>query len=122
MTSSQIAQTMLLAFWAVATMILTSAQLRVIKRPPPRRKAYVVAWLICSLLLGALLTMTDREVGVSEPSRVATNLALCAGVSGLALAAGEWWTRSTSRLGPMSALTLFFVHAIVVLVIGHAFI
>lgn len=122
MTSSQIAQTVLLAVWAVATMILTSAQLRVIKRAPPRRRAYVLAWLICSLLLGALLTMTDREVGVVGLSRVATNFALCGAVSGLALAAGAWWTRRTSRSGPIPALTLFFVHAIVVLVIGYAFI
>lgn len=122
MTSSQIAQTVLVAVWAVAAMVLTSAQLRVMRREPPRRGAYVVAWLICSLLLAALLTMTDRGVGVGGPFRVVSNFTLCAGVSGLALATGAWWTRRQSRIGPLRFLALFVVHAIVVLLVAFPFI
>ncbi|MEX2152550.1 MAG: hypothetical protein WD825_04375 [Gemmatimonadaceae bacterium] len=122
MTSSQIAQAVLLAVWTVATLILTSAQLRVMQRAPPRRGAYVAAWVICSLLLGALLAMTDRGVGVCGPSRLATNFALCAVVSGLALAAGAWGTRRLAWAGPARFLTLLALHALVVFVAAYPFI
>jgi hypothetical protein len=121
LTSSQIAQTVLLAVWAVAAMMLASAQLRVLERAPPRRNAYIAAWVACSLLLGALLTMTDRGVGVGGPSRLATNLALCGVVSGLALAAGAWGTRRLTWAGPARFLTLLALHALVVFVAAYPF-
>jgi hypothetical protein len=122
-TSTQAAETVLIAAWAVATMVLTSAQLRVAKRRSWRR--YIVAWLFCTLLLGALLSAMDFMVGRAEPMRILADVMLAAVISGLALAAGArwirrpWWAQTNE---PLRTITLLLIQGLVVLVAAYPFI
>lgn len=125
MNSSQIARAVLGAVWIVAVLLLTSAQLRVVARPPPRRRRYAVASLVCALVGGWLLSAMDRATGRAESARIVADFALAALVAAAGLAAGAWWTRRPdwmNRRGPARFLTLALIHGFVVLVLGYAFI
>lgn len=117
MNSTQIARLITIAVGVVATLVLTSAQLRVVQRPAPRGGRYLVAWVVCALVLGGLVSATDRIVGQSDTMRSIVNFATAGAVSALALGIGMWWTDrsrwatagSTSRL-----LTLLTIHGLTI--------
>lgn len=122
MNSSEIARTVLIAVWIVATLLLTSAQLRVLASTSNRRKRYIIAWLVCLVVLGGLLSAMDSATGSIGVTRRVANFALAATVSAVALAAGEWWTRRpawANMRGTARFLTIALIHALVVLVIGY---
>ena len=90
MTSSQIAQTATYAVGLVSVLALTSAQLRVFRRPPPRTTALVIAWVVCTLVLGGLLVTTGTFVGRTDVMQRVTDVAIAMVVSGVALGTAEW--------------------------------
>jgi hypothetical protein len=124
-SSSQIARSVLLALWIVAALTLTSAQLRVVARAGNRRVRNLVAWLVCTLVLGGLLVAMDRATGKIETTRGIADVSLGAFVSAAALAAGSWFANrpeweDQGRLARF--LTLFFFHVLVVLITAFPFI
>ena len=125
MSSSDSARLVLIALWLVGTLVSASAQLRVVKHPAPRRTRYAIAWLVCTLVGGGLLTMMDNMIGSADWPRRLSNAALAAGVFGAALAAGAWLTQRpewTRMHGVLRFLTLAVLHATVVFVAGYFFI
>ena len=125
MTSSQSARLILLALWFVATLLLTSAQLRVIAVEPPRRWRYVVAWIGCTLIGGALLSMVDNAVGRADWGRRIANTVLSAAVAAVALGTGAWVTQRPEwlkRHGVVRFLTLLLLQAVVILIVAYTFI
>ena len=118
MSSSQIALAVLGAKWLVASLVVTSAMLRIAARPRQRVWHYVVAWVVCTVVLGALLSATDVATGSIAIERKLSDFFLAAAVSALALVGGWAWTRrpawsESGRVGRF--LTLFLVHAIIIL-------
>ncbi len=91
MNSSQIAKLVLVALFGVAALLVSSAQWRVVQQPTPRRRAYVVAGAVSTILLAGLVSATDYMVG--RRGTFVMNLAMAAVVCALALGVGEWWTR-----------------------------
>jgi hypothetical protein len=125
LTSTQLAQVTLVLDWMIAAVTLTSASRTGARRQPFSVRRYVVALLLCSLVLGAILMMTDRVVGRTGTSRAVEDLGFALGVSSLALGAGAWWTHRTawaSMSGPSRWLTLFLLEAFVVLLASYPFI
>lgn len=117
MTSSEIAQLVLVAQIGIAALVLTSLQWRVLRRSPPRRGAYMVAWVACIVILGGLIWLTDVPVGnTSLPRRVNSGL-LVAGVGAVALAAGQWVHGRFPREGKrvLRGLAVFLAHLAIVL-------
>lgn len=122
MNSSEIARTALIAVWIVATLLLTSAQLRVLASTSNRRKRYIIAWLVCLVVLGGLLSAMDGATGSIGMTRRLGNFALAATVSAVSLAVGGWWASRSARANVRGAarfLTLALIHALVVLVISY---
>ena len=121
MSSSESAQAVLLALWAVAALTFASAQWRVMRAPDPRRRRYVIAWLACTLIIGTLLSLMDGVTGRVEWSRRFAN-ALLAGIVAVAgLGAGAWLTHRPLwvRWHPAARfLTLVLLHAVVLLLVG----
>ena len=91
MTSSDIARAVLVAMIAIATMLATSAQLRVAKRPDGRARRYVVAWLVCVFVLSGLIWVTDAQVGNVDWRRRLVSVGVIGGIFAVALGAGAWW-------------------------------
>lgn len=77
---------------AMAALLLTSAQLRVFKGAPPRRTRYVIAWLVCAIVLGAVMSYVDSQVGRAALADRLGSFAVAAVICAVALFAG-------SRLG-----------------------
>ena len=125
MNSSQTARVVLFALWVIATLLLASVQTRVLASPTSRRVRYLVAWLVCTLVLGWLLLAMDTITGnIDVPRRVADVL-FAALLSAAGLAAGSWWSRRpgwVNRHGATRFLALALIHGLVVLVLGFAFI
>jgi hypothetical protein len=118
MSSSQIALTVLGTKWLVASLLVTSAMLRVASRPRRRLWHYALAWVVCTAVLGALLALTDNATGRGDMSRRIADVFLSAGVTALALIGGWAWTSraawaETGRM--VRFLTLFLVHAVIIL-------
>ena len=86
MTSSQIALAASLVSVAVSAAVLASAQMRVLRRPPPRRNAYLVAWIVSAVVLGAFRTLADRVVGNVIVQVALADFAWMAGISAVSLA------------------------------------
>ena len=105
MNSSQTALVVGVASILISAGVLTTAQLRVLARPEPRTKVYLVAWLVTLALLGGLRTASDFMVGTASPGRIAFSLAWIAIASAVALVAGH-------RV-PRKASLIFVVHAVV---------
>jgi hypothetical protein len=124
LTSSQIARTAVFAVWLIAVLVLTSAQLRALASPTSRPRRHVVAWLVCTLVLGAFLSATDHVTGSIAASRKFADFSLAALISAISLGAGAWWSSRSawSRLGNTTRLlTLALIHALVVLVTAYFF-
>jgi hypothetical protein len=114
LTSSQLATVIRVALIAVAALVLTAAELRVIAKPPPRRVRYVVAWLACSAILGGLAIYLDTRVGLTAPGDRVLSVAGAALLSAAALAVGAWWTRRpawNSYSRPIAVASLLAVQA-----------
>jgi hypothetical protein len=117
-SSSQIALTVLSAKWLIASLLVTSAMLRVVSRPRRRPWHYAVAWVVCTAVLGALLSATDAATGSIALQRKLSDVLLAGAVSALALVGGWAWTRRAAwgQTGRMVRfLTLFLVHAVIIL-------
>ena len=117
MNSTQIARLITIAVGVVATLVLTSAQLRVVQRPAPRHGRYLVAWVVCALVLGGLVSATDRLVGQVDTVRSIVNVVSAGAVSALALGVGMWWTDRSrwATAGSMSKLfTLVSIHGLTI--------
>jgi hypothetical protein len=94
----------------VAGLVLTSAQLRVLRRPPPRRVAYVVAWILATLFLGAFRTLADYAVGNSGPGVAMRNLAWTAAVCAASLFVADAIARHTfARLLAMHCAVVLLI-------------
>lgn len=117
MTSSEIAQIALAAQIAVAALVLTSLQLRVLRRSPPRRRAYVVAWVVSIVIVGGLIWLSDMPVGNTGLARRVNSGLLVAVVGAVALAAGSWVSGRFPGDGKrvLRGLALFFVHLAITL-------
>ena len=118
MSSSQVALAILAAKWLVASLLVTSAMLRIASRPRRRPWHYALAWVVCTAVLGGLLSMTDVATGRIAFDRRLEDFFLAGAVSALALVGGWAWTRraawpQTGRL--VRFLTLFLVHAVIIL-------
>ena len=118
MSSSHIALAVLGAKWLVASLLVTSAVLRIAARPRQRVWHYVLAWVVCTVVLGGLLSATDAATGREDMGRRFADFFLAAGVTALALVGGWAWTSraqwaQTSRV--VRVLTLFLIHAVIIL-------
>ena len=125
MSSSQIARVVLGALWLIATLLLTSAHTRVLAKPQPSRRRYIVAWLVCVVVLGALLSAMDNVTGRGDRARVISDFAIAAVMTAAALGAAAWWTHRPAWADKRRAarfLTRALIHGFVVLVLGYAFI
>lgn len=125
MTSSQSARAVLLALWFVASLMLTSVQLRVIPAAQPRHWRYAFAWFGCTLIGGALLSVMDDAIGRSDWGRRWANASFAATVSAAGLGAGAWLTQRPAWTRMHRAarfLTLVLLHALVVLIVAYPFI
>jgi hypothetical protein len=125
LTSSETAQGVRLALWFVATLLLTSAQLRVVPAARPRYRRYVFAWFGCTLIGGALLSLMDTVVGQTDWTRRLANAAIAASVSAVGLGAGAWLTQRlewTRMQRGARFLTLVLLHALVILIVAYPFI
>lgn len=112
MNSSQRALLTLGALWLVATLSLTSAQLRVLAGPPPRGRRYLVAWLVCTLLFGGLLSYLDQVTGRARMTASLYNFGLAGILSGVALTAGGFVERNSRSA---RFLRLVLLHGLIVL-------
>lgn len=124
MTSSEIARTAQFAYLLIAALLFTSAQLRVLEKPTSRRRRHGVAWLVCTLVLGAFAATTDHFTGSTALSRKVADFALAAVICAISLGAGAWWTTrpAWARLGGGARLmTLALIHAVVVFVASYPF-
>jgi hypothetical protein len=118
MSSSQIALTVLGAKWLVASLLVTSAMLRIAARPRRRLWHYALAWVVCTAVLAALLAATDNATGRGDTSRRIADVFLAAGVTVLALGGGWAWTSRAqwAHTGKVVRfLTLLLVHAVIIL-------
>jgi hypothetical protein len=109
----------------IAAVTLTSASRTVARRQPFSVRRYLVALVLCSLVLGVILLMTDRVVGRTGTMRAVEDFGFALGVSSLALGAGAWWTHRASWAGMGGAsrwATLFLLEAVVVLLAAFPFI
>ena len=122
MSSSESARLVLCAVWLVATLVLTSAQLRVLAGSPPRTRRYVVAWVVSTLILGGLLHVMDRMIGAIDWRRqlmnvcVAGTVAVAGLVAGTGLARWKLWHRLH---GSLRFLVLLLAEAVVVFAVGY---
>jgi hypothetical protein len=122
MSSSATARMVLGAMWFVATMVLTSAQLRVVPAAPPRFWRYVLAWFGSTLILGALLWTMDNTLGAADWGRRLMNASVAGVLAAAGLVAGSLLTRRLQwqRLNGLSRfLTLAVLHAVIVFAIGY---
>ncbi|MEX2177835.1 MAG: hypothetical protein WD801_03935 [Gemmatimonadaceae bacterium] len=95
LNSSQTARAIQIALVAVAAMLITSAQFRVLAGPPSRVR-YAVAWLVGSVVLGALGAYLDTMVGLTAIGDRVLNFVGAAVHVLVGLAVGHWWTRRPS--------------------------
>jgi len=123
-TSSEIARFALIAQIVVAALVITSAQLRVLRRAEPRRSAYIVAWLVCTAVIAGIVWLTDAQVGNATTSRRVGSGMLAGFTSACALAAGEWWAFRPPHLsvGMLRFLVLPLIHLAIVVAIAWFFI
>jgi hypothetical protein len=124
LNSSETAQVVRLGLWVVATLLLTSAQLRVIPAARPRQWRYGFAWFGCTLIGAALLSVLDNAVGQIGWTRRFANASVAATISAVGLGAGAWLTQRPewARLrGSARFLTLVLLHALVVLIVAYPF-
>lgn len=113
MNSSQIALIASLVPILVAGLTLTSAQLRVLRRRPPHRIAYVVAWIACALFLAAFRTLTDYVVGSASVAGALRHLGVAAAFSSAALVAAHALARPQFlRLLSMHLGVLLLLHVL----------
>ena len=106
------------AKWLVASLLVTSAMLRIAARPRQRPWHYVLTWIICTAVLGALLSATGAATGSVAIRQKLADFFLSGAVSALALIGGWAWTRREQWLQTGHAvrfLTLFLVHAVIIL-------
>jgi hypothetical protein len=125
LNSTHLAQVALVLDWMIAAVTLTSASRTVAKRQPFSVRRYLVALVVCSVVLGAVLLLTDRVVGRAGATRAVEDFGFALGVSSLALGAGAWWTHRTtwaSRSALSRWVTLFLVEALAVLLAAYPFI
>lgn len=118
MTSSQMALAILGTKWLVASLLVTSAMLRIAARPRQRVWHYVLAWVVCTVVLGALLSATDAATGSIGIRQRLADFLLSGAVNALALVGGWAWTSRArwAESGRMVRfLTLFLVHAVIIL-------
>lgn len=117
MTSSQMAVVLRGAVIAVAAMLFTAAQLRVLKGNTPRRTRYAVAWILISIMLGAFISYLDAMVGRAGIADRVASFAFAAVTAALALGAGARLSQSpfwTSATRFRKALALLLIHALIV--------
>lgn len=115
MSSSLRAQVILGALWLVATLTMTSAQLRVLRAPASsRRRPYAVAWFAGTAIVGGLLAYLDRLTGRVGAADLLVALGLVAIVSALALAAGAVVESRGERAGPVRVVMLLLLHGVIV--------
>ena len=122
MSSSEVARLVLFAVWFVATLVLTSAQLRVAAASPPRTRRYVVAWVACTLALGGLLFLMDKMLGAIDWRRQALNAVLGGAVAAAGLGVGALLTRQRQLQqlhGSLRFMTLALLEALVVALVGY---
>ena len=114
MSSSQQAQLILAGLWLVATLTLTSAQLRVLDGDGPGIRRYLLAWFVCALLIGGVLGYVDRATGRVGTALQLANFALVGVVSAIALAAGYAMETRLRRMGRARFLRLVMLHGVIV--------
>ena len=114
MTSSDIARAVLVAMLGIAALLVTSAQLRVVEHPDRRARRYGVAWLVCVVVMTGLMWVTDAQVGNDDWQRRLAGVAVIGGIFAAALAAGAWWTARPASRSRGRAISLFLIHALVI--------
>ena len=124
MNSSQRAQVILGALWLIATLSLASAQLRVLAKTDRRQRRYAIAWIVCTLLLGGVLSYVDNATGRVQTSARLMNFALAGTIGAAALAAGALMTRGNprpQRSRSAQFLRLVVAHGVIVVLLGYLF-
>lgn len=117
LNSSQTARAIQVALVAVAAMLITSAQFRVLAGGgAPSRVRYAVAWLVCAVVLGALGAYLDAMVGLTAIGDRVLNFVGAAVHVLVGLAVAHWWTRrpswpTYSRL--VAWISLFVIQAMI---------
>ena len=102
MNSSQIALIASLVPVLVSGLVLASAQARVLKRPAPRRRAYVIAWIASAVFLAAFRTLTDYVVGSATVPGALRHLAVVGAFSAASLFAADTLARPHTFLRLLS--------------------
>jgi hypothetical protein len=123
-TSSQAALIVAALVVFIAALILTSAQTRVLRRPRPRRTAYIVAGFFCTAIIAGLLIGMDSIAGVFRLDRTLGTVTVVATVVALSLAAGEWWltrARWAGMHGAARFLILVLMHWAIVFALTYPF-
>ena len=118
MNSSQVAEAVAVVAVLVAALVLTVAQWRVLARPEPRTRAYVIAWLVSVSAIAGFRSLMDYMVGNSTTERVLLNVTWMAAPCALSLFFASRFMRPAPR-GPRQLLVLFVFHAVMMAIVSY---
>ena len=117
MNSSQIASVVGAATVIVAALVLTSAQTRVLARNERRLPAYLTAWVVCTLVLGVFIWLTELMVGKGSLRHAVRSILMMGVATGFALLVNDRVVDARRRLSPppgrLATLLIFAVHMVV---------
>lgn len=102
---------------AVAALLFTAGQLRVLTGSAPRRTRYVIAWLVVTIVLAALISHLDSLVGRAAASDRMTSAVFAGVTAALALGAGARLSQSPfwqAAASPGRVVALLVLHALIV--------